>query len=195
MTTTQSIRPIEPPYPPEVDDIFATYPKRDGYILNLFRVFANSVRFLRKGTLNLLDRDSPLLMREREVVILRVCANNYCEYEWGVHVGAFAEHVGFSETQIEATCLGNSSDACWSAREQTLLCVVDELCSHSKLALETAEAFSNLWSIEQQLEVFALCGNYHTVTFVANNTELELEDFAARFPQLHYAPSLRESAA
>ena len=69
MTITQPIRPIETPYSPEVDDIFSTYPKRDGYILNLFRVFANSVHFLRKGTLNLLDRDSPLLMRERELVI------------------------------------------------------------------------------------------------------------------------------
>ncbi len=192
MPANQPIRPIEPPYPPEVDDILATYPMRDGYILNLFRVFANSLRFLHKGTLNLLDRDSPLVMRERELVILRVCANNHCEYEWGVHVGAFAAHVGFSEAQIAATCLGSSAEPCWGAREQTLLCVVDELCHQSKLTVETTEAFNTLWSVEQRLEIFALCGNYHTVSFVANNVALELEDFAARFPRFEQASSAYE---
>lgn len=53
------------------------------YLLQLFRVFANSPRFLKKGALNLLDKDSPLTLRQREIVILRVCANNDCEYEWG----------------------------------------------------------------------------------------------------------------
>lgn len=86
---TQSLTPIEEPFSPEIAEILKSYLKRDGYILKLFRVFANSTCFLRKGTVNLLDKESPLPMRLREIVILRVTANKDCECEWGVHVTAF----------------------------------------------------------------------------------------------------------
>ena len=74
-----ALTPISEPFPPDVAAILAGYPQRNGYVLQLFRVFANSLRFLKKGTTNLLDRDSPIPMRQREIVILRVCANNDCE--------------------------------------------------------------------------------------------------------------------
>lgn len=180
--TTHDLRPVAEPFTPEVAAILADYPQRNGYILELFRVFANSLRFLKKGTLNLLDRDSPLPMRERELVILRVCAANGCEYEWGVHVGAFADHVGLSETQIRATRLGRPDDACWTSREQTLLSVIDELCSAGTVGDTTLQALQAGWTTEQQLEIFALCGNYHTISFVANAARLTPEPFAARFP-------------
>jgi hypothetical protein len=47
---------------------------------------------------------------------------------------------------------------------------------------ENLELFQQLWSREEQLEIIALCGTYHTVSFVANCATMELEDFAARFP-------------
>ena len=68
------LSPIEEPYPPEVAEILNRYPQRDGYVLTLFRVFANSLRFLKKGVVNLLDRESPLPMRLREIVILHHAA-------------------------------------------------------------------------------------------------------------------------
>lgn len=176
------LAPVPDPLPAETAGILAAYPQRDGYLLQLFRVFANSVRFLNKGTVNLLDRDSPLPMRERELVILRVCANNHCEYEWGVHVGAFAAHVGLDAAQIEATRIGPASAACWSERERTLLTVVDELCADGRLSDATARAFQEAWTVEAQLEVLALAGNYHTISFVANTADLDPEPFAARFP-------------
>lgn len=77
------LKPIEPPFSPDVAEIFAQYPQgKDGYIIRLFRVFANSMRFLtKKGALNLLDKESPVSLREREIAILRVTANKDCEYE------------------------------------------------------------------------------------------------------------------
>ncbi|MFT5775175.1 hypothetical protein [Hyphomonas sp.] len=54
-----SLTPLNAPYPPDVAEILATYPNTDGYILTLFRTFANSVRFLKKGVPNQLDRESP----------------------------------------------------------------------------------------------------------------------------------------
>ncbi len=180
--TTHRLLPLDPPYPADVEAALARYPKRDGYLLSLFRVFANSPRFLRKGTANLLDRDSPLPMRERELVILRVCARRNCEYEWGVHVGAFADHVGFTAAQVEATRLGTADAACWTAREQTLLQVVDELCRDGTLARDTRNRFQATWPVDAQLEILALAGNYQTISFVANVAALPPEPFAARFP-------------
>lgn len=176
------LKPAAAPYSDEAAAILANYPHRDGYLLQLFRVFANSLRFLRKGTVNLLDRDSPLPMRLRELVILRVCAKLNCEYEWGVHVSAFAAHVGLSLTQVAATRLAPADAKCWDADEQVLLHAVDQLCDSGHLAANTHAAFQSQWNVEQQLEILALCGNYHTICFVANTAELEPEAFAARFP-------------
>jgi len=108
------LQPLEPPFSPDVQKIFERYPQgNDGYIIRLFRVFANSLRFLAgKGVANLLDRDSPLALRERELIILRVTANKDCEYEWGIHVTVFAKPAGFSQEQVAATKIGGPEMGC-----------------------------------------------------------------------------------
>jgi alkylhydroperoxidase family enzyme len=179
---TQRLQPLEPPYPPEIEAILARYPQRGGYLLTLFRTFANSRRFLEKGVANLLDEASPLSLRQREVVILRVTANLDCEYEWGVHVAAFARQAGLSEQQIAATRGGDASAPCWSPEEQLLLRTVDDICTEGRVSDAILPAFQETWSLEQQLEILALCGAYHTVSFVANTARLAPEPFGARFP-------------
>lgn len=176
------LSPRPEPWPEAIAERLSRYPQRDGYILKLFRSFANSERFLARGVANLLDGDSPLPMRQREIVILRVTANLDCEYEWGVHVTAFGAHVGFTEKQIAATKLDPPDARCWPAEEALLLAVVDDICRDGRPAEERKGAFQETWSVEQQLEILALCGNYHTISFVAKTAELDLEDFAARFP-------------
>lgn len=177
-----TLAPISEPYSPEVVAEFRNYPQRNGYIIGLFRVFANSLRHLRKGFVNLLDRDSPLSLREREIVILRISANNRCEYEWGVHVAAFGEHAGLTREQIEATVCSNHTPSCWNARESLLIQALDELCAQGRMEPKTLDAFRDTWTLEQQLEICSLAGNYHAIAFVANSSELPLETFAARFP-------------
>lgn len=178
----QILQPVEAPYAPEIAEILAAYPQRDGYILKLFRVFANSQRFLKKAVPNLLDRESPLPMRLREIVILRVTANRNCEYEWGVHIGAFAAHVKFTPEQIRATRLEGPAAPCWPEEEGLLIRVVDEICENGDLNDETLEKFQSVWNLEEQLEIIALCGTYHTVSFTANISRIDGEDFAAKFP-------------
>jgi AhpD family alkylhydroperoxidase len=180
---THTLAPITEPFSPEVVDAFKSYPQRDGYIIGLFRVFANSLRHLRKGFVNLLDRDSPLSMREREIVILRISANNRCEYEWGVHVAAFGAHVGFTPEQIQASAALDHTASCWSPRESLLIQTLDELCAYGRIQASTLQSFRDTWNLDQQLEIFALAGNYHAIAFVANSSALPLEKFAARFPQ------------
>ncbi|WP_262693370.1 carboxymuconolactone decarboxylase family protein [Kordiimonas aquimaris] len=177
------LHPIEEPYSKEVAGILSKYPQQNGYILKLFRLFANSTRFLLKGMPNLLDKESPLSMKQREIVILRVTANLNCEYEWGVHVAVFSSHVKLTTDQIAATKTKAANTDCWEDQEQILLQAVDDICSHHRILPATYERVCTSFSKEQQLEILALCGAYHTVSFIANTTELESESFGARFPK------------
>lgn len=179
---TNILKPIDEPYPTDVADVLKNYPQQDGYLLKLFRTFANSRRFLKRGVPNLLDKESPLPMRLREITILRVTANNNCEYEWGVHVAVFSAHVKLTEQQVRATRIGDHTAECWNAEEALLIKVIDELCESGMIDEATYADFQSAWTVEQQLEIMALCGTYHTVSFVANSTRIGNEDFGVPFP-------------
>lgn len=179
---TNSLSPLEPPFSDAIATALSKYPKQDGYLLALFRTFANSERFLKRGVPNLLDRQSPLDLRIREIVILRVTANRNCEYEWGVHVAIFAKAARFSDDQVKATRLGRADDPIWTEDEQNLIQAVDELCADGNLSDATHSTFQMRWSQEEQLEILALCGAYSTISFVANVAQLANEPFAASFP-------------
>lgn len=176
------LTPLDPPYAAEIETALARYPRQDGYLLTLFRTFANSARFLQRGVPNLLDRDSPLVLRDREIVILRVTANHGCEYEWGVHVAVFSKAARLTPEQVSATRLERADSAVWDAREGRLIAAVDELCSRAGLAGGALDAFTEDWSKVQQLEIINLCGAYYTVSMVAKVADLPPEPFAARFP-------------
>lgn len=179
---TQNLIPLEAPYPADVAKVLASYPQTDGYILKLFRTFATSMRFLTKCVPNLLDKESPLSLRDREIVILRVTANRNCEYEWGVHVAIFSEAAKLTADQIRATRLGTAADDAWQQDDETLIEVVDALCSEGRLPAQVQETFQTHWDPAQQLEIMAICGAYQTISFVANVARLDGEEFAAKFP-------------
>ncbi len=177
------LAPLPAPWPPEIAALLAQYPKQEGYLLMLFRSFANSARFLRKGVPNLLDRDSPLPLRARELVILRTTANCRCEYEWGVHVAIFAAAARLTPAEIAATAAPGVDAALWSPAEAGLLIAVDDLCDTGRVGDAALPAFDRDWTAEQQLEILALCGAYHTISFVANTARLPNEAFGTRFPE------------
>lgn len=179
---TNQLSPLDAPYPEEVAAALARYPQQDGYLLGLFRTFANGLRFLKKGVPNLLDKASPLPLRIREIVILRTTGNKNCEYEWGVHVTIFASAARLSADQIAATCAVVVDPHLWSPSEVALLNGIDQLCATGAMDAPTLAIIQANWTKEQQLEIFALCGTYHTISFVANNSALPLEAFGARFP-------------
>lgn len=174
--------PLEAPFPAETEALLARYPRQDGYLLSLFRTFANSPRFLARGVPNLLDKDSPLALRDREIVILRVTAYYDCEYEWGVHVAIFASAAKLTGVQVSATRLMLANAPVWSEREQRLLAAVDAFCHRGVLTDDALDAFTEDWTKAQQLEILALCGAYDTVSLVANAARLPPEPFAKRFP-------------
>lgn len=179
---TNQLRPLEEPYPNKIEKLLSKYPRIDGYLLTLFRTFANSVRFLEKGMPNLLDKESPLPLRIREIVILRTTANKNCEYEWGVHVAVFKKAAQLSEEQISATRAKEVDVSQWSEQEACLLSAVDQLCHAGFIQDDILQQFEKHWTCEQQLEIMSLCGAYHIVSFVANTARLKNEAFSATFP-------------
>lgn len=175
------IRPLEPPYPDEIQHSFDRIMKGREPLL-LFRTIATSERAwekFRNGSL--LDR-GPLTLRDREIVINRTTALANCEYEWSIHVAVYAEHAGLTDEQIVATRNAEAAASCWSDAEQALIMTVDAL--HSRATLDRTE-FDRLrkhYNDDQILEILMLCGFYRTVSYVANALELPLETIGRRFP-------------
>src|SRR5882762_9289945 len=176
------IAPLEPPYAPDIGEQFDRI-MRGAPPLMLFRVVAGHARAWDKFRAGgLLDR-GPLSLREREIVIDRTCARTGCEYEWGVHIAAFAEAARLTDEQVRATVLGDSDASCWSAAEQALIATVDAL--HERATLSEAEfkALSAHYDDAKILEIIQLCGFYRTVSYLANGLALPLEETAAPFPR------------
>jgi alkylhydroperoxidase family enzyme len=175
------IAPLQPPYAPEIQQHFDRL-MRGAPPLVLFRVMAGHQRAWDKMLAgSLLDR-GPLSLREREIVIDRTCALNACEYEWGVHVAIFGAAAKLSAEQVRATVREPANAPCWSAAEQALIAAVDAL--HRRATLDEGEftALSAHYDDDKILEVIMLCGQYRTVSCLANSLGLPLEEMAARFP-------------
>jgi alkylhydroperoxidase family enzyme len=175
------IAPLEPPYAPEIQQQFDRI-MRGAPPLMLFRVIAGNARAWEKFRAgSLLDR-GPLSLREREIVIDRTCAHTGCEYEWGVHVSAFAEAAHLTDAQVRATVLEGADAPCWSAAEQALIAAVDALHLRASLGDDEFKALSAHYDDAKIFEIILLCGFYRTVSYLANGLDLPLEAKAARFP-------------
>ena len=162
------IAPLDPPYAPEVQEAFDRIMPPGAPPLVLFLTVARSERAWRKfRTASLLDR-GPLSLRDREIVIDRTCANTGCEYEWGVHVTAFAAAARLTPEQVEATVRGSSDASCWTAQEQALLAAVDALHASSRLKPDEYARLSGFYAADEILEILMLAGFYRTVSYLAN---------------------------
>jgi len=174
------IAPLQPPYPDEVQAAFDRIMPPGVDPLVLFRTLAVNRRvYARFNAGGLLDRGL-LTLRQREIVIDRTCALNRCEYEWGVHIALFAAKAKLTTQQIEATVDGG--DAEWSADEQVLLDVCEELDATRHISDPLWARLTDHFTSEQILEILALIGFYRTVSLHANALRLPPEPFAARFP-------------
>ena len=175
------IAPLDPPYVPELQTHFDAVMKGRPPLL-LFRTLARSERAWAKFRAASLLDGRLLTLRQREIVIDRVCAQAGCEYEWGVHVTAFAQAAGLTEAQVRATVHGAADDPAWTPEEGSLVAAVDALHAGCALAEPIYAALAVWASPEQVLDVIMLAGFYRTVAYIANSLELTLEPGAARFP-------------
>jgi 4-carboxymuconolactone decarboxylase len=181
---TPRIEPREPPYPDTVAETLRRMMPPGVEPLKLFRTVAWNEHVLERfrgigayllnfGTLDPIDR---------EIVVHRTCARCGCEYEWGVHAAVFAKAVGLSDAQLAATVAGAAEDAVWSVRESLLVRLADEL--HDTAAVSDAlwSELARTWGPPELIELIALAGFYHLVSFTANAARVEPEPAAKRFP-------------
>lgn len=153
--------------------------------LVLFTTMARDRRlFFKFFGSGLLDRGH-LTIRQREIVIDRVTATCGAEYEWGVHVSAYATTAGLSGEQIASLTLGGADDVCWSDADRVLIRLCDSLqhrCTvDDDLWAELGEHFGD----EAILELLMLAGTYRTVSYLVNSLRLPLEPGARRFIDSH----------
>jgi alkylhydroperoxidase family enzyme len=177
------ITPLDEPWTPDLAKILEAMMPPGVPPLVLFRTLARNPRVLEKIRLgNLLDRGS-LERRDRELIILRTTARCGSEYEWGVHVGFFAQRVGLSESEVTATVDSGPDDPVWSAKDRLAVRLVDELHDSSRISDGLWDELRRHWSDEQLVELVVLVGFYHTISFATNAFRLPLEEHAARFPR------------
>ncbi len=190
MTLERSPRivPLSPPYEPDVAAALAKWMPPGSALepLKLFRILYQNPQLssrMRAVGAGILGPQSSLDPREREIIIDRTCARCECEYEWGVHVAAFGAAVGLDHTQLEDTASETVETALWSEREHVLIKVVDELHDTMTISDELWEQLATFWNTTQVLEIIIIVGWYHLISFVANAAHIEIESWAARFPQ------------
>jgi alkylhydroperoxidase family enzyme len=182
------VDPVPSPYPPELQKVFDAIMPPGVPALALFATLARVPRIwdrFRAGSL--LDR-GPVSLRHREIVINRTCARCGCAYEWGVHVAFFAQRAALTPAQIGATVHRDADDSAWSAEEGLLVRMVDELHDSANLSEEVWDALAAAFSVEQILELIALVGFYHTVSFFANGLRLPPEPYGVPFPPVRESP-------
>ena len=181
--TEANIPHLRPPYAEDVAAALARMMPKDSAAepLKLFRTFARNLPFatalgplggymLSRGR----DGGAQYDLRTRELVIDRVTALCGCEYEWGVHIASYARKAELDDAQIYSTVHGSPLDACWSAKDRAILTMVDELFAGGRLSTPSYRAAAAHFSEEVIIELLALAGWYHAVSFVANGAGTEL---------------------
>lgn len=172
---------LQKPYPAEVQAVFDKVMGPGVPPLVLFTTLAGHERAWRKFLGGSLLDGRLLTLRQRELVINRTCARTGCEYEWGVHVLAFAQAAQLSRDEISASLRVPLSSDDWAAEEAALLVAVDALHERATLGQAEYDALQQHFNHEQILEVLMLAGFYRTVSYLANGLALPLEANAARF--------------
>jgi 4-carboxymuconolactone decarboxylase len=181
------IAPLQPPYTPEMEASLRKWmpPGSDVEPLKLFRTLnvhhelASRMRPLGAGILG----HGRLTPRDREIVIARTCARAGAEYEWGVHVLAFAKPLGLTDAQIAATVDATADDPAWSDAESLLIELCDELHDTATVSDELWRKLSATYADDQLLELLVTAGWYRLLSYVINGADVQHEPWAQRFPQ------------
>lgn len=178
---TARIQPATPPFDQEAGEIIHRTMKGQPP-LHLFSTLARDPRLARKFFAGGLLDKGHLTLRQRELIIDRTTALCGSEYEWGVHVSAFAEKAGLTAEQTYSTVRGSAEDACWSEEDRLLVRLCDAL--HHDCDVDDAlwHALSAKFDENTLMEMLMLAGFYRTVSYLTNAVRMPLESTGARFP-------------
>jgi 4-carboxymuconolactone decarboxylase len=185
--TVPRIAPLEAPFNDDIAPLLAKMtPPGAPNILSLFRVLAKNPklaeRMMSTGG-HFLGKGSSLPIRDREIVIDRTCARCGNEYEWGVHVAAFAKAAGLSDAEVRHTVSHPPDPDAWSAKDAALIAMVDQLHETSTIDDALWTSLTKHFDEAQLVELLMLAGWYHAISFVCNAARLPLETWQARLPR------------
>jgi alkylhydroperoxidase family enzyme len=143
--------------------------------LVLFTTMARDRRlFFKLFNSNLLDRGH-LTLRQREIVIDRVTAQCGAEYEWGVHVAAYAAKAGLTQQQVNSLASGSPSDEHWSNEDRVLIRLCDSLHESCAVGDELWHDLTRYHSDEAIIELLMLAGSYRMISYLVNGLQLPPE--------------------
>lgn len=171
------IAPAKAPWPAAVERRLKRVPE-----LLLFRVLARDERlFERFMDGGYLDKGH-LSLRTRELAILRVCALNGSDYEWGVHVALLAKAAGFTPQEVEATA-GPLNTFPWPIEDALVLRLCDALQASSDLSEDFWSELRGSFSEMALLELLSLIGKYRQVCILTNALRLAPEAGTPALPR------------
>ncbi|MDB4988929.1 MAG: carboxymuconolactone decarboxylase [Myxococcaceae bacterium] len=183
--TSPRIAPLHAPYTADAEAMLRKWmpPGVTVEPLVLFRTLVQHGELAqRMRPLGAALRQGLLAPRERELMILRTCARAGAEYEWGVHVTAFAEAVGLSRGEVHATTAAGVDRTLWQERDALVLELADELHGTAAVSDTLWSELALHWTTPQLLELLVLAGFYRLISYVVRGARLELEPWAARMP-------------
>jgi alkylhydroperoxidase family enzyme len=172
--------PCEPPFDPIAAEDLARLMPPGVPPIRLFLTLAHNPRVLRRVRRGGLLDPGSISLREREIVILRTCALCRSEYEWGVHIAFFGKPAGFTPEQLAATVTGDPAP--FAIAERLLLELCEALHRTSAVADDLWQRLAQAYRPDQLVELLSLAGQYHTIAYLTNALQIELEDGAPRFP-------------
>jgi len=148
---------------------------KDGKPLNIFRTLGHHPGLLKR--FNVLGgaflAGGLLPPREREIVILRVGWNCRSVYEFGQHT-IMGRDAGLSGAEIAALTTVRALRP-WSADDQALIAMADELCADDCVSDATFAALRERWNDAELVELVALAGFYRMVSGILNALGVEPE--------------------
>lgn len=175
------IEPAQAPYPPSVARTLEQLKTPGDQPLSLFRTLARDERLFARFTGGGLLDPGHLTLREREIVIHRICALNGAAYEWGVHAALFAGPAGLDAEQLAATVAPGIAP-CWDPREALLIGFCDAVNATADIDDALWARLSETFPEAARIELMMMAGFYRTVSLLVNGLRLEPEPFAAPFP-------------
>jgi len=117
------------------------------------------------GPAGLLDLQG-LPRRLREIVLLRTCVANGCDYEFNLHVQTISQRMGLSRSEVEDLRSRKPDLTSWSRGERALMDLVDALVQRREVSeIEFRQACLD-HSEEMLIEISLLVGLYTGVAML-----------------------------
>jgi alkylhydroperoxidase family enzyme len=186
------IAPVEEPFPPKIEALFARMVPPGLPPLRVIRTMARN-RTMSHAMAEWMGYELStalsLDLRDREIIIARTCALCGCEYQWGLHMAVWSERARLTEAQIRSLVYGSSADPCWiEPRDRLLMELAEQLHHQSDVDDRLWGELGAYFDDGQLLDLLALCGWYHAVSFIVRAARVEPEPGLTRFADVG-APS------